>query len=103
MLRAAPVPYSARWRYGCLAIDGAVQCVDQHLNLDEFVAGPFGLVAVERQGQHFCVRVPVFGHALAGFLQRFKSFAHLASFNGGIGATLQRESQRTPIAATAAI
>src|SRR5689334_16956637 len=54
---------SACWRDGCLSADGAVQCVDQDLNFDEFVAGALGLVAVEWRGQHLCMRVPVFGHA----------------------------------------
>src|SRR6185312_5565145 len=71
---------SACWRDGGLAADGAVQCVDQRLDLDEFVARPFGLVAVERRGQHLGMRVPVLGHAFAGLLQRFKSLAHFGFF-----------------------
>jgi hypothetical protein len=36
-----------------LALDGAVDGVDQHLGLDEFQPRPLGLVAVERRGQGF--------------------------------------------------
>jgi hypothetical protein len=82
-------PGSARWRDGSLPANRAVQGVDQHLDLDELVAGPFGLVAVERRGQHLGMRVPVLDHARTGFIQRFKSLAHFwISFNRGIGATL---------------
>ena len=70
------IPNSGCWRDAFLSIDGAVECVDQDLNLDELVAGPLGLVPVERRGQHLRMPVPVRGHTLTGFLQRFKSLAH---------------------------
>src|SRR5690349_7806233 len=35
-----------------LAADGAVERVDQRLNLDELVAGALGLVAIEWCGEH---------------------------------------------------
>src|SRR5258705_5458640 len=73
-------PGSACWRADSLPANRAVQGVDQHLNLDELVAGPFGLVAVKGSGQHLRMHVPVLDHALAGFLQRFKSLAHFACF-----------------------
>ena len=77
-------PDSAPLRDGSLAADRAVQGVDHHLDLDELVAGPFGLVTVKRSGQHLRVRVPVLDHARTGFIQRFKSLAHfgLLSWEG---------------------
>ena len=75
-----PIPSSGCWRDAFLSIDGAVECVDQDLNLDELVAGPLGLVPVERRGQHLRMPVPVRGHTLTGFLQRFKSLAHFGCF-----------------------
>src|SRR4029079_18083580 len=76
----SPAPQSACWRDGCLSADGAVQRVDQGLNLDEFVAGPLGLAAVKGCGQHLRVHVPVLGHARTGFLQRLKSLTHSGFF-----------------------
>ena len=67
---------SARWGDDPLATNRAVQGVDQDLNLDELVAGPFGLVAVKGRGQHFRMHVPVLEHARTGLVQRFKSLAH---------------------------
>src|SRR5215216_938442 len=62
-----------------LSTDGAIQRVDQHLNLDELVACPLGLVPVKRSGQHLRMHVPFLDHARTGFLQRFKSLAHSGS------------------------
>src|ERR1700746_12578 len=73
-------PHSALWRADFLSAYGAVQCVDQRLNLDEFVACSLRLVAVKRSGQHLHMRVSVLDHTLTRFLQRFKSLAHLGSF-----------------------
>jgi len=87
------LPWLSRLARRPLSANRAIQGVDQHLNLDELVAGPFGLVTVKRSGQHFRVCVPILDHALTGFLQRFKSLAHFGFFQGGIGATL---SARTP-------
>jgi hypothetical protein len=66
-----------RDRLGLLAIDGAVDGVDQDLGLDEFDARPLGLVAVEGGGQGFGEGVAVVGHALARLFQRLKSLAHV--------------------------
>jgi hypothetical protein len=63
-----------------LTADGAVQRVDQYLNLDKLVAGPFGLVTVKGSGQHLGMRVPVLDHAGTGFIQRLKSLAHFGCF-----------------------
>src|SRR5258708_8490258 len=79
-LRVAFRAGSAFWRDDFLSADGAVQCVDQRLNLDEFVACSLRLVAVKRSGQHLRMRVPILDHTLTGCLQRFKSLAHLGSF-----------------------
>src|SRR6266436_7949452 len=76
MQAAMPVPRSVLHRTGFLAADGAVEGVDQGLDFGEFDAGPLGLVAIERSGEHLGMRVPVFDHPLAGFLQRLKSLAH---------------------------
>jgi hypothetical protein len=76
-----------------LPANRAVQGVDQRLNLDELVAGPFGLVAVKRRGQHLRMHVPILEHALTGFLQRFKSLAHLGFFQQrGSAPRCQREA-----------
>src|SRR4051812_6578748 len=61
------------------ALDGAVEGVDQRLDLDELVARSLGRVAHKRSGQHFRMRVPVLDHAITGLLQSFKSLAHPAS------------------------
>src|SRR5712664_4864544 len=76
MQASMPDPRSALHRIGFLAADGAVEGVDQGLDFGEFDAGPLGLVAIERSGEHLGMRVPVFDHPLAGFLQRLKSLAH---------------------------
>src|ERR1700687_87461 len=59
-----------------LACDGAIDGVDQHLGLDEFMPRPLGLVAVERRGKRLCEGVAVVDHALARLFQRLKSLAH---------------------------
>ena len=87
-----PIPSSGCWRDAFLSIDGAVECVDQDLNLDELDAGPLGLVPVERRGQHLRMPVPVRGHTLTGFLQRFKSLAHFGCFQTEDWRRSQRES-----------
>src|SRR6266851_9919869 len=76
MQASMPAPRSALHRTGFLSDDGAVEGVDQGLDFGEFDAGPLGLVAIERSGEHLGMRVPVFDHPLAGFLQRLKSLAH---------------------------
>ena len=75
---------SALLRDAALTANCAVQSIDQYLNLDELVAGPFGLVAVKRSSQHLRMHVPVLDHARTGFIQRFKSLAHfgLLSWEG---------------------
>jgi hypothetical protein len=66
-----------RYWSGLLAINGAVDGVDQHLGLDKFEPRPLGLVAVERGGQRFGERVAVIGHALARLFQGIKSLTHV--------------------------
>lgn len=61
---------------GLLAVDGAIDGVDQDLGLDEFDPRPLGLVAVERRGKRLGESVAVVGHALARLFQRLKSLAH---------------------------
>ncbi|MDH2351974.1 hypothetical protein QCM80_15075 [Bradyrhizobium sp. SSUT112] len=61
------------------APDGAVEGIDQRLDLDELVARSLGRVAYKGSGQHFRMRVPVLDHAITGLLQSFKSLAHPAS------------------------
>src|SRR3954447_15297387 len=61
------------------APDGAVEGIDQRLDLDELVARSLGRVAHKRSGQHFRMRIPVLDHAITGLLQSFKSLAHPAS------------------------
>src|SRR3954462_141154 len=61
------------------APDGAVEGIDQRLDLDELVARALGRVAHKGSGQHFRMRVPVLDHAITGLLQGFKSLAHPAS------------------------
>src|SRR6266852_3019447 len=76
MQASMPAPRSALHRTGFLSDDGAVEGVDQGLDFGEFDAGPLGLVAIERSGEHLGMRVPVFDHPLAGFLQCLKSLTH---------------------------
>src|SRR5213080_58041 len=84
---------SACWRADSLPVNRAVQGVDQHLNLDELVAGPFGLVAIERSGQHLRMPVPVLDHARTGFIQRFKSLTHFWLLSSeGLAPRCRRES-----------
>jgi hypothetical protein len=66
---------STFWWNRLFSADGAVECVDQYLNLDEFVAGALTLVPVKRSGQHLRMRVTVLDHGFACFLQRFKPLA----------------------------
>ena len=76
---AAPVhflPGSVLWRKDLLSTYGAIQCVDKRLHLYEFAARSLRLVPVKRSGQHLRMRIPVLDHTRAGFIQRFKSFAH---------------------------
>src|SRR3954471_2525036 len=61
------------------APDGAVEGINQRLDLDKLVARSLGRVAHKGGGQHFRMRVPVLDHALTGLLQGFKSLAHPAS------------------------
>ena len=58
---------------------GAVQGVDQRLNLDELAACALGLVPVKWSGQYLCMRVPVFDHAFTSLFQGFKSFIHFGT------------------------
>ncbi len=62
----------------CAAGDGAVDRIDHALDFDEFDPRAFGLVAVERRGQHLRVGVAVLRHALTGLLQGILSLAHVA-------------------------
>nr|WP_198034860.1 hypothetical protein [Bradyrhizobium sp. WSM1417] len=61
------------------APDGAVEGIDQRLDLDKLVARALGRVAHKGSGQHFRMRIPVLDHAITGLLQSFKSLAHPAS------------------------
>jgi hypothetical protein len=44
---------------GFLSANGAIQGVNQHLNLDELVARALSLIPIKRSGQHLRMRVPV--------------------------------------------
>jgi hypothetical protein len=73
-------PGSVYWRNDLLCAYGAIQCVDKRLHLDKFATCALGLVPVKRSGQHLCMPIPVLDHTRAGFVQSFKSLAHLGSF-----------------------
>jgi len=78
-LLAAPVRFghgSVFWRNDLLSAYGAIQCVDKRLHLDKSAARSLRLVPVKRSGQHVRMHIPVLDHTRAGFVQRFKSFAH---------------------------
>jgi hypothetical protein len=60
-----------------LAVDRAIDGVDQRLRLDELDAGPLGLVAIEGCCQHLGERVAIVGHTIARLFQCFQSLAHL--------------------------
>ncbi|WP_369723224.1 hypothetical protein AB8Z38_03965 [Bradyrhizobium sp. LLZ17] len=75
--RLLPASVLRRDRHFCG--DCAVQGIDQRLELDEFVPRPLGLVMIEGSGQNFRMGVSVLDHAIAGFLQYFKSLVHLCS------------------------
>ena len=82
-MRAASALSSACWRADCLPAYRAVQGVDQRLNLDELVAGPFGLVAVKGAASTFaCVSRSSIMRSRAFFSVSSRSLI-LVSFNGG--------------------
>src|SRR5215210_3974316 len=68
------------WRNEFLSAYGAVQRINERLNLDKFGPCSLRLVAIKRSSQHLHMRVPILHHTLPGFVQRFKSLAHFDSF-----------------------
>ena len=49
--------------------DRPIERIYHCLHLDEFVSRAFGLVAVERRGKHFGMRVALFQHSIPRFFR----------------------------------